>query len=493
MIYETKIRGGVARSQSFPDELSEMCSVCPKANKWITFPRTYETQSLFVRGSGDLGAYNSQATFTCRHNVTKKPICAIPCNGILEFCENDEDENCEGPGPLTVGLVTLCCASAFIAIAFALRGVALFGKGPKPFQAVLETADGHHKSFLYFTLCRLKITQDMENAKKEAKAYYSINVIGSKDQFFMDVFGTNDLSAFFYDCVNDALSTRVVHALQRRIPNFNRLCRIIHTNSICATFLCVVRIGFRYSDLSKDLLLLHIIWLQLSNYELGSFPMAIFWILLTCLMIAQIFNIFISSIYEKTLSDWHFMKRIFVILPMTPFLPAIYMFGTLVLQLQRLKLLQDGEKTDEPLGVMMKLQELETKMHRLKILSAKLKANEIVLNTLVQLTILLIICLLSLTKSRLMVNFDQLFLNKNIFLGVLVACMSFASLVIGQVNFLKANRNGCSSGLYILIPYFALGAVSRFVEIRLFGQKLIIHIWQDFGDYSSFYSIYGTI
>ena len=477
MILDTKIKGIVARSQSFPDELSEMCSVCPKANKWITFPRTYETQSLFLRGSGDLRAYNSQATFSCRHNVTKKPICAIPCNGILEFCENDEDENCEGPAPLTVGLVTLCSASAFIAIAFAFRAVALFGKGPKPFQDVVESVESHHKAFLYFTLCRLKITQDIESARKEAKAYYTINVIGSRDEFFMDVFGTNDLSAFFYDCVNDALSTKVVHALQRCVPHFNRLCQIIFTNSICATSLCVVRLAFRYSDLSKDLLLLHTIWLQLSNYEHRSFPMAVFWILLTCLLITQLFNIFVASVYEKTLSGWHYIKRIFVILPIIPFLPAIYMFRTHVLQLQRLKLLQEGDKTGEPLGVMMKLEELETNMHRLQLLSAKLNANEIVLNTLVQLAILLIICLLSLTKSRSMVNFDQLFLNENIFLGMLVASMSFVSLVIGQVNFLKANRNGCLSGLYILIPYFALGAVSRFVEIRLFGQKLIIHIW----------------
>ena len=112
----------------------------------------------------------------------------------------------------------------------------------------------------------------------------------------------------------------------------------------------------------------------------------------------------------------------------------------------------------------MKFQEFEANIHKLQLLSAKLKASEMVLNTLVQLIVLLLVGLLSITKSRSMVNFDQLFLNENIFLGALVANMSFVSLVMGQLNFLKANRNGCLSGLFILIPYFVLGAASRFVK-----------------------------
>ena len=40
------------------------------------------------------GEKSKSATFSCRHGYTKNWICAVPCDGTDDLCENFEDENC---------------------------------------------------------------------------------------------------------------------------------------------------------------------------------------------------------------------------------------------------------------------------------------------------------------------------------------------------------------------------------------------------------------
>ena len=65
-----------------------------------------------------LSEYSSLSTFSCLHKVTKRPICVVPCNGINEMCENDIDEQCEGPGLHIVILSTSAFVIIFVLSAF---------------------------------------------------------------------------------------------------------------------------------------------------------------------------------------------------------------------------------------------------------------------------------------------------------------------------------------------------------------------------------------
>ena len=382
---------------------------------------------------------------------------------MLELCEDDEDEKCQGTGILICGIITTVCASVFITSGFLKKKFATFNTKSMASQEVYKSEESSHKAFLYITLYFFKSKLDIENARIAAKDYYQIHVIGPKDNFFMDNFGTNDLTAFFYDCVNDAFTIRVLHVLQQRIPNIYAICKKILTNIISKVILCVFSLALRYSDLSKDILLLYIIWLQLSNYDYNSFPMTIFWTLLSSLVITEACNMLIITMFEEALDGRHYIMKQFRRLIMTPFMPAIYMFRRLVLHLEKQKLLQDSDRADRWKEITKNLQEANVKNHNLQLVSAKLKANENILENLVSLTILILISLLSTTTSRIGDNFDQLFLNENSYMGSILVTMSFISLVMGQLQFLKANNDGCLTGIFILIPYFILGTASRLV------------------------------
>ena len=91
-------------------------------------------QELYFKESNynDLHSSNT-ATFLCRHNITKRPICATPCDGIIEMCENDEDEQCQGAGLPVILLSALFFSISFIISAFMidyiLGGVATCSEG----------------------------------------------------------------------------------------------------------------------------------------------------------------------------------------------------------------------------------------------------------------------------------------------------------------------------------------------------------------------------
>ena len=258
------------------DEGLELCLQCPRLNGLLTYPRTIESllafkPSQYKQDSSGQKAYSTAATFSCKHKITKRPICAIPCNGMLELCEDDEDEKCQGTGILICGIITTVCASVFITSGFLKKRFATFNTKSMASQEVYKSEESSHKAFLYITLYFFKSKLDIENARIAAKDYYQIHVIGPKDNFFMDNFGTNDLTAFFYDCVNDAFTIRVLHVLQQRIPNIFAISKKILTNIISKVILCVFSLALRYSDLYPSFIhnmaTIEQLWLQLISND----------------------------------------------------------------------------------------------------------------------------------------------------------------------------------------------------------------------------------
>ena len=77
-VHEESWCNGKIDCENGADEDDEICSICPRD---FGFP---PNRIKF-------------ATFSCRHRHTKRWICAVPCDGLDDFCENSEDENCSVP------------------------------------------------------------------------------------------------------------------------------------------------------------------------------------------------------------------------------------------------------------------------------------------------------------------------------------------------------------------------------------------------------------
>ena len=105
----------------------------------------------------------------------------------------------------------------------------------------------------------------------------------------------------------------------------------------------------------------------------------------------------------------------------------------------------------------------DLRCNELKLLTAKLQCTENVLENITQLTVLIIIILLSHTTTRAVVNIEAIFVGSNQALPNLLAALSFISIIRGQLTFLKANKAGCLSlkASLIVALYFIVGTCSR--------------------------------
>ena len=433
----------------------------------LMFPRTYEMLKLITitgKDNGALADYRSAATLSCMHKVTKRPICAIPCNGILELCENDSDEQCQGPSlvnvlAVTVALVTIFLVSSLIWSAFSKRE-------PKLAAIELNTLDILQEEdfdILVIKLSSFISSYDTKRALTFANDFYNKTTIGlshqKKDEFIMKCLGTNELCSFFYDLVDYSIFIQVRCFLQKYVPRLPELLQ-----KSCITFIweftdCLISMSLRYFDLPKDILVSYIIWLQLSNYDATSFPMGTFWILVSSIVTSEIVHAISIMTHES-----RYKGRKALLLFWTPLMPAMYMYQNLKwkIQLHKLTLVHNTDKMHDVAEYIVNIHE---HCSQLQQMGAKMLCTENVLENLTNLTILSMIFLLSHTSSRAVENVDQLFLEKSEVLGLIFAAMSCTSLIRGQITFLKAHKNGCLNlfGTLSVAVYFLIGTFSRFV------------------------------
>ena len=429
--------------------------------------------------------YNASATYSCKHKETKNPICAIPCNGQFELCEDDSDEDCQGPG-LIVGLLTsLIFSILFLSSTYAISRGKISNKVINPQQCDLElevwnTAEENPETVInvLLKLSYLRSILDIKNATSLAdscyKATYPEDVENCEtDAYYLKVFGTNNFSSFFYDCVKRSLVIKVLLQLHYLVPKLHIISRRYYIAEIVLFLEGTISLSLRYSDLTKDILFLHIIWLQLGQYSEGSFPIAIFWTLFVSVVCTEVGNvIFVMSEDFYTNCLW---KKVFTLF-FAPFLPAYHIYKILHYELLKLHCIYSygSPRGDQQLGVRSKqIKNVDEKLCRLKLSLSRSQCFHNVLKNIPQLTILLFIILLGNTNSRMVETLENLFVDDSIYLPYALAILSLGSVVRGQINFCKATKNGCLSGICIVTAYFLVGIVSRF-EVSFYSFSLFL-------------------
>ena len=105
---------------------------------------------------------------------------------------------------------------------------------------------------------------------------------------------------------------------------------------------------------------------------------------------------------------------------------------------------------------------VDDKICQFKLSLSRSQCFDNVLENIPQLTILLFIILLGYTTSRMVETLENLFVGDSSYLPYVLATLSLSSVVRGQINFYKAMKNGCLSGICIIAAYFLVGISSRF-------------------------------
>ena len=412
----------------------------------------------------NIGDYTASAIFSCKHKITKMPICATPCNGIKEMCEDDADELCQGQGLLIVLPMTVVFATLFISVAFLIRNFRI-SKHTNPLQEALEM--GHprqcnEKDILVFKsrISVYKCNLDFKNAIQLADKYFSESSLEHDDVdiHFMHSLGTNELTAFFYDCIDRSITIKIGSYLQRNFPKLLQEWVKWKFQDIFDVIQCIASLSIRYSDLPKDIVFLNLVWVQVGNFSPGSFPIVIFWILFASIVAGEIMHFITIMLYQSTNKG-----RKLITLFCTPLMPAFFMYENLRLKLKVSKFWSESGKSQQV--QYEEIEKCETKCSQLELVSSKMQCTENVLENLTLITILVMVMSLRHTTSRAVENIDNIFVETNEYLGYMLALMSFLSMIRGQLTFLKANKNRCLGlkGIFSVTPYFVIGTLSRYV------------------------------
>ena len=408
------------------------------------------------------------------HSVTGRPICAIPCDGVPEMCADDTDEQCEGPGLVLVLVITFISAVLFFAMAFASEHLS------KAKEKAADTIEMEEYSkmeewyiinlWINLSLCKHSI--DYQKARTLARKYYDNaailnNRMCPKDEYFMKYMGTNKLSELFYDCIDGSISVRVISFFNGTMPTLFQMWKKWKFDTLRNICECIISLTLKYSDLPKDCLLLYIIWIQLVTTDTGKFSLSIFCILSISILTSEIMHIFTILMTLRNCKGRSAFK-IFHLISISPIMPAICLFKKFKWKLLQSKFLDELSKgCKNKMQAHLKLEVLDHKICNLNSISTKLHCNENVVENLFQLIILAIFMLLSNTNSKTVEKIDYLFMNKNKYITFILASMSLISIIRGQINFLKANKNGCLGikGIIITIPYFLVATSARYIFI----------------------------
>ena len=383
--------------------------------------------------NGRFKIYNESAIYSCKHKITGATVCAVPCDGQDELCEDALDEKCEGPGILMTTMAILLLSLTFASSSSLLSYFRLKKRSTLANVVAVELRHLGNKNhlkphreptkldgnYLYIRLSLCKSKMDVRKAVELTTDVYRKILFNSscvQDWHIMRALDTNDLTAYFYDCKDRSLFVKLNLWLHVKLQRIFTLMRNFYIGAVIIMMKGTVITCLRYSDLCKDLLFLYVLWLQLGQYENDAFPMVVFQILAISLIVTEVGNI-IMVLNSDVKGAW--WRRVLVIAS-APLMPAYYIYEVLHLELSKFTMLHRFEKVQESSNMKTmskKLKYIDGKIWTLQMKLAKLQYNENVFENLPQLTILVIISLLNRTYSPGVVTMENIFMDDKSYLG----------------------------------------------------------------------------
>ena len=430
----------------------------------------------------------NEATFSCLHRYTHKPICAIPCNGEDDMCLNDDDEDpalCKKRNPLPF-IISVLIILLFIGCVLGERiyrlefqtieeqnretdvSISEFldhinneqydlpllspifntihaNGSVKELVKVLESRFESYKLKKVFQLLyRMELPLHEENA-------YKVELCLKK------ALGTNALAAKFLDYVTFSCFTK----LNLKITNCLNCCTVklgLHfTTLVTGTASLIIKVSLYYLDFIKDIIFIIFIK-KLVPEASASFLSHLLVILIVIFCVSEVSKLHLVVKAKRSLN---LSQRSFSITLLTfPFMPAILIYLT-----ERLKynhtMLNNSSRLESQIG---KIDKLITRMKR----------NENTLENFPQLIIIVIIIGLALSPTATVTVLKGTIDPKDWILYT-TASASALTIVRASVTQLKASLDGFLSfvGQLLYGAFIFISITSRLTAIFLyFSQNL---------------------
>jgi len=419
------------------DEDPSICKVCPRD---FGFP---------------VGKVQ-RATFSCKHRYTGRWICAIPCDGEDDLCEDFEDEDCKSSPFLTTMFITLIlliitvivsepifrkhsrynpCSDDYLLSNINDRFITFVQLSFKNTQSgnqkcgLLGKAllDSHYHNDYRKIVTNLFLNSNSKNQEHMAKTFFKIELKCHKGNIshtlkcIKNKVGTNRQAEMVFHLIKTPTFLSKVFKDIKKFTKFDVLEKIMaeeeHLIYFKHSVMAFIKILLYYTDMIKDIIFIVIPAKVLlsSLSKLSSFGTQIFclmwisillpWVVNFCFLLAKNpFQSFKSQIVRVT----------FALL--SPFAPGIG-----ILLMTRYSIKQELAKlhyrknptTMEIDNFSMSCEYYEKEINAWNNIVITLKLNEITFENLIQSLLLILIILLKYTQSATVVGLQELFVGRD--------------------------------------------------------------------------------
>ena len=448
------------------------------------------------------------ATFSCKHKYTRKPICAIPCDGKDDQCLDDIDEHCTSAtitSTMTFGIVLVIVSVFAVELynfymritkcykteAFEKKVASSIGLLNK-LKGCLECPTKYKKTFGSFkkwhgkeqypqdcnTLAYALMVMEKGKAQDIAQLFFKLENKyhhGNKASIHICMrrnFGTNSTTKHLFELIKP--STEESNSFTKLIWNtILKFLKSPFVEYMGFLLLVPVKIFAYYTDMYKDIYMLveYSKFVPIENMKFSSFAFQVFIILSISVTLPMILNWF-------TLINARVQSRIAKVemLVVSPLVPAfaVYFISKLNFVSYRIKKTCQNNKKPESTNTTKSINKIcqnDYLVQQGTNLLSDLRSNENATEHLIQSLVLIILIAVKFTQSRTVSGFQELLAGGNtLFLLGLSATFSIFSIITGKVqqNLAKKQHSVPFTGIMIQISYSILAMACRIFAVVLY-------------------------
>jgi hypothetical protein len=454
------------------DELPEVCDKCPR---FFGYP---PGRSRF-------------ATLSCKHRYTNRSICAVPCDGIDDLCEDFLDEQCHVSAAkytslFLLSLIIVTCLLGEFAFRFEMKqnngdAIKLMAYPNSIFDLAME--NGIHSSYKCAAeFCQIHESQMFSNEISamisQARQHDNLN---EKRMLAMSILqleclyhgncnikaliclkknlGTNETSKTFLSLLHpesdfEKLKNILINCV-RKISNC--LPKKLQVN-IKYHLITICKITFYYADLIKDTFLLVLLYQKVSPLRpFSSFEFQLLFFTFLSVVLPQILNgmLLIGYIISKKV---HLMSGI---------LFATFSFTTPAVGMYIISMFRTCKEIITDLTTQLYLEQC---IEKWKFRCSLLKMNETLIENTIQVSLLIFVVLLKYSNTKTVQGLENLITGNEAEYIAISAAWSLMSMVKGQTRWQAACKKSAISvkGELILLTYFFVSMITRTSAVLLY-------------------------